>query len=195
MIYKAQRFYDVVIQSINAATGVATVQMANGQIYDYEEASPYWSCGQRGVLEVTSSAVQFWAYTEPTLRRQPRLDRDHPQLGEVWAWSVGGAQEPILTKPHFVPGLRGRYIADLSEPIELSIPPEMVDLCQSRGLTVEQVLRGLMADLCGLQSSPVLPREDGFASQGVVEQVKAMQWLNQAFPNEFREEDLTEGGV
>lgn len=198
MIYKLQRYYDVVIEGVDAATGVATMLMPNGQLYDCPDASPYWTPGQRGVWECTTSAVQFWAYADQSLRRQPRLDRKHRQLGELWAWSSSGVKDVILTKPHFVPGMDGRYIADLCEPLELAIPPEMVELCQNRGLTVEQVLRGFVADLCALQSSAVLPREDGYGSSSLVGQVKAMTWLNQSFPcpgELLADEGLDEGGV
>lgn len=193
MIFQNQRHYDVTVLGIDAATGLAVLKLSNGQVIEHEHASPLWSVGARGVLEITTRDLQFWTYAEPSLKRTPHLDRQHPQLGEIWAWAIEGVTDPILTRPHFVPGLGGRYIADLTEPQEVAIPPEFVDLCQQRGVTAEHVLKAFMADLCALQSSPALPREDGFCSQGVAEQVKALSWFEQAFGPKSLAWDTTQG--
>lgn len=63
----------------------------------------------------------------------------------------------------------------------LDLPPEFVDLCSTKGISVEQVLRGFIADLCGLQNYLDEPREDGYSSNGSDERHMAHDYFERAY--------------
>lgn len=50
--------------------------------------------------------------------------------------------------------------------ITLDLPPEFVGLCRHDGVDPEFVLRGFIADLCGLVIWVSHPRIDGYCSNG-----------------------------
>ena len=50
--------------------------------------------------------------------------------------------------------------------IKLQLPEEFIILCANHGVAPETVLRGFIADLCGLTSYALDPRSDGYASNG-----------------------------
>lgn len=50
--------------------------------------------------------------------------------------------------------------------LTIELPPEFVELCQGDGVTPETVLRGLIADLCGIMNWQARPRDDGYNSNG-----------------------------
>ena len=57
--------------------------------------------------------------------------------------------------------------------LTLQLPEEFIALCKADQVTPETVLRGFIADLCGLQSWADAPRSDGYSSNGTGEQEKA----------------------
>lgn len=50
--------------------------------------------------------------------------------------------------------------------VTLQLPPEFIDLCQRDQVEPDVVLRGFIADLCGIVSWADNPRADGYASNG-----------------------------
>ena len=53
-------------------------------------------------------------------------------------------------------------------PLIIELPQEFNDLCERDGTDPETVIRGFIADLCGIRSSASHPREDGYSSNGRV---------------------------
>jgi hypothetical protein len=60
--------------------------------------------------------------------------------------------------------------------VTLQLPPEFIDLCQADGVAPEVVLRGFIADLCGLMNWISDPRSDGYSSNGSDERLYAQQY-------------------
>jgi len=60
--------------------------------------------------------------------------------------------------------------------LTLQLPPEFVALCESDGVTPEQVLRGFIADLAGIMNWAADPRADGYSSNGSDERRMAMEY-------------------
>lgn len=56
----------------------------------------------------------------------------------------------------------------------LKLPDEFVSLCEEDGVTPDLVLRGFIADLCGIVSWADAPRQDGYGSNGSDE--RDMAW-------------------
>lgn len=50
--------------------------------------------------------------------------------------------------------------------ITLNLPAEFIALCEHDGTTPEVVLRGFIADLCGIVSWAKTPRGDSYCSNG-----------------------------
>jgi hypothetical protein len=50
--------------------------------------------------------------------------------------------------------------------ITLQLPPEFIALCERDQVTPETVLRGFIADVCGLMNWSHAPRSDGYSSNG-----------------------------
>lgn len=50
--------------------------------------------------------------------------------------------------------------------LTLTLPDEFIALCRDDGVTPEMVLRGFIADLCGVTSYIAEPRADGYSSNG-----------------------------
>ena len=60
--------------------------------------------------------------------------------------------------------------------ITLALPEEFIALCQSDGVTPEQVLRGFIADLAGIMNWAANPRADGYSSNGSDERSMAREY-------------------
>lgn len=134
---------------------------------------------QRGDVE----CFTFWAYPDVRLRRI--MDKDIPAHGiypAFWTWQLEGALDSqIVAQEGIIPGIDGRFIENMTSPFELMVPPEFQDLCETFGISVEDVLRGFIADACGLQSFDVLPREDRYSSNGSDERQLAEAYLARAY--------------
>jgi hypothetical protein len=50
--------------------------------------------------------------------------------------------------------------------LTLKLPDEFIELCRRDGVTPETVLRGFIADLCGIMNHVDDPRDDGYSSNG-----------------------------
>ncbi|MBD8528319.1 hypothetical protein [Pseudomarimonas arenosa] len=60
--------------------------------------------------------------------------------------------------------------------ITLDLPEEFIALCASDQVEPEFVLRGFIADLCGLMNWQANPRTDGYSSNGSDERMYAQQY-------------------
>lgn len=50
--------------------------------------------------------------------------------------------------------------------VTIELPPEFIRLCKHDGVKPEVVLRGFIADLCGIMNWAHNPRADGYSSNG-----------------------------
>lgn len=62
--------------------------------------------------------------------------------------------------------------------VKIALPPEFIALCERDQVAPEVVLRGFIADLCGLVSWANAPRTDGYNSNGSDERDRAEQYYN-----------------
>ena len=60
--------------------------------------------------------------------------------------------------------------------ITIQLPDEFLDLCDEDMVTPERVLRGFIADLCGIISWASCPRADGYCSNGSDERDMAREY-------------------
>ncbi|WP_157896856.1 hypothetical protein [Acidovorax carolinensis] len=181
-----QKFYDAKIKRLDFDAKVTVVEKADGEVVEFPMVFTMHEEGARGVLTIQEGGnFLFWPYVEQRLRRWPEEDfpGDEAKGYEpFWCWRLEGSDERIACKPEFVPGREGKFIEDNTEVVDLPVPDEFTALCASRGLTPEQVLRGFIADVCGLQNFSVMPREDGYSSNGSDERMYAEQWFERAYP-------------
>lgn len=70
--------------------------------------------------------------------------------------------------------LRNRRPAAKGHRLTINLPQEMIDLCDRHGITPNTVLRGFVADLCGIMNWAKAPRDDGYSSNGSDE--RDMAW-------------------
>lgn len=131
--------------------------------------------GQVGVLVIDEEGGEFGLFTpyvEQRLRRVMQYD-----LPNMWAWQLGGTEEPILVQAGVVPGIDGKVIVDDTRPLVLPCPPEFDDFCSYYNQQAEEVLRSFIADACGLQDAPEEPREDGYHSDATEEHRMATRYM------------------
>ena len=57
--------------------------------------------------------------------------------------------------------------------VTIELPVEFIELCERDRVTPETVLRGFIADLCGIMNWANNPRADGYSSNGSDERDKA----------------------
>jgi hypothetical protein len=144
---------------------------------------PPLAVGQVGQLREANDRRGGWyfnAYLEQRLRRVP--GRDVRDSG-LWAWRLDGDDRLIELYEGVVPGVDGAFVPDATQIVEVGLPSEFVALCEERGRDPVDVLRGFMADLCGLQNYVRCPREDGLTSNGSDERMYADQYFERAYPD------------
>ena len=83
----------------------------------------------------------------------------------------------------------------LKKEISLQLPQELLDLCLEHKVYPETVLKGFIADLCGIMSYVSNPRDDDYCSNGSDERMYARQWFYRcrySMPDfsEFSDEDI-----
>lgn len=180
-----RKFYDVIVKRVDAHTKQTVFLLPDGQEIVADDSGA-WTEGRRGVLTQKSSGeLRFSEYVEQRLRKVGELDPAQTQNGRVgqFIWQLDGEDTCIFTKAGFIPGKDGRFIPDQTQELKLPIPPELIAMCEGRGLTAEDVLRGFIADLCGFRNYWVMPREDGYSSNGSDEREYADQWFERAYPD------------
>ena len=69
-------------------------------------------------------------------------------------------------------------IADRSLGVRLELPNEFLDLCIRDRTTAATVLRGFIADLCGITNCASNPRPDGYSSNGSDERMLAQAYYD-----------------
>ena len=76
-----------------------------------------------------------------------------------------------------------------NETVTLSLPPEFIELCDRDETLPEIVLRGFIADLCGLMNWSNNPRSDGYTCNGSDERMMARDYYNRVgYPEEWRDD-------
>ena len=60
--------------------------------------------------------------------------------------------------------------------VKLALPPEFIALCRRDQVAPETVLRGFIADLCGIINWADEPRADGYSSNGSDERRMAEEY-------------------
>lgn len=174
-----QLFYDAKLLKISDGTATYSWQGQRLQRPASNLTQQQERVGQIGLLvvnEVSGETGFFQPYLEQRLRRAMQYD-----LADMWAWRLEGKEGIILVKSSVIPGIDGRVIIDETTPLLLAIPPEFTALCAEFKSDVEQVLRGFIADACGLQNHFKEPREDGYSSNGSDERTQAYDYLDRAY--------------
>ena len=64
----------------------------------------------------------------------------------------------------------------MSQRITIELPAEFIALCEADGIEPETVIRGFIADLAEIMNWVSDPREDGYASNGSDERMKAREY-------------------
>jgi hypothetical protein len=62
--------------------------------------------------------------------------------------------------------------------VTLRLPDEFIELCREDGIEPETVLRGFIADLCGIMNWAGAPRQDGYGSNGSDERSMAREYYD-----------------
>jgi hypothetical protein len=135
--------------------------------------------GQIGVLVVNERSGEagfFQPYLEQRLRRAMQYD-----VADRWGWTLEGQEAPLLVRMGVIPGIDGKVIDDHTKLLVLAIPPEFETLCDTYRHDVESVLRGFIADACGLKNEVSAPRIDGFSSNGSEEHARAYAYLEHSY--------------
>ncbi len=177
-----QKIYDAIVVSKTASE--IAFEDRTGRQYAYASTLGFLEVGEVGCLTLRMTGTEpdftFHRYPDPALRRAPELDNH--ALG-LWAWRLGDAPEqPVrLVRADMVPGRAGQVIKDTTQKVTIDIPLEFIAMAAMHGLTAEQVLRGFVADLCELQNYVVLPREDGYSSNGSDERRMAQDYFERAY--------------
>jgi hypothetical protein len=124
----------------------------------------------------------FRPYLDQSLRRAPELDHvNSGGSGVEWCWVSDTHPNGVLTPCGFEPGENGQWIPDRTTSIQVPIPPEFEELCKEVGLSPLEVLRGFIADVCGILNYAATPRADGFSSNGSDERDMAAEYFERAY--------------
>lgn len=153
--------------------------------------------GQIGVATFVSGTerspafYRFSPYADQTMRRAFELDvferpgapgyglDGHNDLAV--GWRSDSQPEGFLAPNGIVPGKNGAFIEDQTENVTIGIPREFIDLCAEVGQQPETVLRGFIADACGLNNYVAFPRADGYSSNGSDERMQAHAYIERAY--------------
>jgi len=179
------KHYGAIIKSVDSRSNETVFLLSDGSEYRIGTSHQFWCEGQRGTLVIDDVGPGFSPYAEQRLRKVGELAPAQTQKGNVgqFIWQIDGQEAKIFTRAGFVPGIDGRFIPENTQPLQLAVPSEFTDLCESRGLVAQEVLEGFIADLCGLMSYMVCPREDGYSSNGSDERELASEWFDRAYPD------------
>ena len=60
--------------------------------------------------------------------------------------------------------------------ITIELPDEFISLCEADNIEPILVVRGFIADLCGIMNWAHSPRQDGYGSNGSDERMKAQEY-------------------
>lgn len=135
--------------------------------------------GVIGALCYELDGVRFRPYCDQSLRRAPELDQ--PRGRYVVGWRCDSQPDGFQAPLGVTPGANGEFVRSITTPVTIEVPEELDQLAQEYGLTVENLIRGFIADVCGLESSENLPRADGYVTHGSDERMLARAWLDRAY--------------
>ncbi len=128
---------------------------------------------------------RFDIYADQSLRRAFELD-DYEYIDSDYninciGWRNDKNPDGFLAPRGIIPGDAGRFVSDNTEKHVLAIPFEFIELATRMKTDPESILKHFIADACHLQSTPELPRADGFSSRGTESTRKAHDYLRQAW--------------
>jgi hypothetical protein len=170
--------YDATLVQLDVARGILffTAEAATHRVAFPHVSS--FSVGAIGRLRLPAEGREFafHAYPDQRLRRAPALDE--PEKNR-WGWQIG--ERRFTVHVGVIPGRAGRIISRDTQTQALELPREFIDFCDTRGITPESVLRGFIADLCGLMNFFACPREDGYSSCGSDERQQAQDYFKRAW--------------
>lgn len=134
--------------------------------------------GKVGLVEwvPSSQCWRFRSYYDQSLRRV--FEFDH---GDRIGWRNDADPDGWTAPRCVVPGVNGAFIEDETELYELYIPPEFVQMCAEFDCDPDEVLRGFIADACGLVNAADEPRADGYCTNGSDERMFAGDYIHRAY--------------
>ena len=131
------------------------------------------------------NGYRFDIYVDQTLRRAFDLDvyefsRETHNSNSV-GWRNAKYPEGFLAPKGLIPGQSGRFVSSSTQDIPVAVPLEFFELCSRMRTDPETVLKGFIADVCSLASTPELPRADANMNHGTEAKRKARDYLRQAW--------------
>lgn len=123
--------------------------------------------------------VRYHSYLDQSLRRVPALDRSEGRL--VVGWRCDSRPEGFWAPLGLTPGANGGFVNRPPIPVTLDVPEEFERLAQEYNLSMLDLLRGFIGDVCGLENFVSNPRSDGYYSHGSDERMLAQDWLERAY--------------
>lgn len=170
--------YDATLTQLDTARGILVFNVGDStHRVSYAHANSF-SPGAIGRLRLPTDGQEFafHVYADQRLRRAPELDQPRERR---WGWRIG--ERSFTVHAGLVPGRAGKVIRRDTQPLALDVPREFLAFCEVRGLTPDIVLRAFVADLCGLMSYFICPREDGYSSSGTDERLRAMEYFQRTW--------------
>lgn len=167
-------FYDAILLAVDLTEQVLLFEANSHFLSVHSPHVSLWKPGAIGCLTLRNDdSFRFYIYPDQRLRRAEIFDDPNRSL---WGWSLAGLV--LLVHAGVVPGLNGQVVKRDVSTVTLDVPREFDTLCNQHSVTVAEVLRGFIADVCGLNNLCMLPREDGYCSNGSDERLHARQyWL------------------
>lgn len=133
------------------------------------------------LLDAPGFTTSFAAYPDQTLRRAPELDPTRRRGLYVTGWRCAARPRGFLAPAGLIPGENGQFVESFTTTITLEVPEEFMRLAREHQSSADGLLRGFIADVCGLQSYVSCPRADGYTSNGSDERMLAQDWLERAY--------------
>ena len=169
-------FYDAELTGIDADSSTLLFTTTGG-VRRVSTVSPaWWKVGTIGRLRLNDSSFAFLAYPDQRLRRDSAEDDSRRRL---WGWTIDGQR--FACKSGVIPGRNGLVVSEDTDTLVLEIPREFVQLCVGYRLRPDTVLRGFIADVCGLMNWAHCPREDAYSSNGSDERQIARNYFRRAY--------------
>lgn len=118
----------------------------------------------------------FSPYLDAALRRRPELDSPQ-RLGWRNASRPGGWTAPR----GILPGVGGAFVEDETESFRVRVPPEFISVAARYRVNVARLLRAFVADACGIEPRPGVPRADSYSKTNSAAHAAAGAYLIAAF--------------
>lgn len=136
-------------------------------------------------LPLPVGACYFRAYLDQSLRRVPELDSNEASANdgrssEIIGWCCDSKPNGFRAPVGLIPGEDGRFVPDETQEVTLRVPREFVRESRRVQMTPHDLLRSFVGDLAGIRNYAILPRADGYDSNGSDEREYANAWLMRA---------------